>query len=160
MRGEGQSDKGQYDDECDIAFQIGCAQFIRTDLFSKIGLIDEEFSPYGAEDIEFCDRSTQAGFRIRYVPEAICWHRIESSFQNHYKRTYYNSRHFILLARKRLTFSYFWFLFIPDFILLTVPLMLLQAFIRKEPECRKAFIDAIMWNYKDAKKRGVLLMKK
>lgn len=160
MRGEGRPDKGQYDEECDIAFQIGCAQFIRSDVFRKAGLLDEDFSPYGSEDIEFCARSTQAGFRIRYVPEAICWHRIGGSFSELYKRTYYNSRHLILLARKRLSCFYFWCLFVPDFILLTVPLMLLQSFARKEPKRRKALLDAIIWNLKDIKKRGILLMKR
>jgi GT2 family glycosyltransferase len=159
MRGEYQIDTGQYDEECDLDFQIGCAQFIRTGLFSKVGLLDEEFSPYGAEDIEFCARSTQAGFRIRYVPEAICWHRVGSSFREKYNRTYYQSRHFILLARKRLTLIYFWLLFVPDFILLTIPLMLLQTFIRKESKSRKAFIDALLWHFNDIKERGILLTK-
>lgn len=159
-RGENQPDKGQYDEECDTAFQIGCAQFIRIDVFLKAGLLDEEFSPYGAEDIEFCARSAQAGFRILYVPRAICWHRIGSSFSEPYNRTYYNSRHLILLARKRLSCFYFWCLFVPDFILLTVPLILLQSFIRKEPKRRKALIDAMRWNFKDIKKRGVFFTKK
>lgn len=159
-RGEDQMDRGQYDEEEITAFQIGCAQLIRADVFRNIGLLDEEYSPYGSEDIDFCARATKAKWLIRYIPKARCWHRAGGSFQDEYQRGYFNSKHIMLLARKNLNLAYFWFLFIPDFLLLTAPLTLLKNTIKKKYRYRKAFIDAIVWNINDISKRGILIENK
>ena len=157
VRGADQEDNGQFDEEKDMAFQIGCAQLIRAEVFNDIGLLDEEFIPYGSEDIDFCARAIRAGWRIRYIPRAFCWHRIGSSFRDEYQRTFYNAKHLLLLARKNLSSSYFFLCFIPDFVFLTVPLMLAKSFFLRRPQRRKAFIDALVWNLKDIFKRGVII---
>ena len=155
--GQDEVDQGQHDKEMDIAFQIGCAQFIRTDVFRDIGLLDEEFNPYGWEDIDFCARVTKKGWRIRYVPSARCWHRIGGSYRDDYLRTFNNSRNMILFARKRLSPLYFWLIMLPDYFFLTIPLMLLQFKMKKLERCRQGFIDAILWHIKDIRKRGLSL---
>lgn len=157
MRGENQPDAGQYDVEQEVDFQIGCAQLIRTAVFKDVGLLDEEFSPYGSEDIDFCTRVQAASWRIRYVPHARCWHRVGGSFQDEYWRTYYNTRNLLLIARKNLNPIYFWLLYLPDFIILTIPLMLIESTLKKNIQRRKAFIEAILWNLSDIKKRGILI---
>lgn len=156
-RGAGQYDEGQYDQERNITFQIGCAQLIRTEVFHQVGLLDEEYSPYGSEDIDFCARATKAGWLIRYVPKARCWHRIGGSFLDEYQRTYYNHRNLMLLARKNLTHFYFWLLFIPDFFFLKIPLMIIESIVKKAPQRQKALIDAIIWNLNDVSIRGILI---
>jgi GT2 family glycosyltransferase len=160
VRGEDQPDAGQYDVEQDIDFQIGCAQLIRADVFEDVGLLDEEFTPYGSEDIDFCIRSKRSGWKIRYVPTACCWHRVGSSFQDEYQRTYFNTRHILLLARKHLHPVYFWLLYLPDFLCLTLPLMLAESILQKKKQRRKAIVDAIAWHLKDIRTRGILLGKR
>jgi len=157
VRGEGQIDRGQYDQVEDISFQIGCAQFIRTSAFSEVGLLDITFSPYGSEDIDFCERLTKKGWKIKYIPSAFCWHRVESSFNDDYNRSYYNSRNILLLARKHLSPIYFAFLFMPDFIFLTIPLISIDALLKKQKNRLKGFFDALLWNYRDIRKRRLFL---
>ena len=157
--GQDQSDFGQHDTERDIVFQIGCAQFIRTEVFKQIGLLDEEFSPYGGEDIDFCERTKKAGWRILYVPKARCFHRIMGSYRDDYLRTFYNTRNSLLLARKHLPALYFWLLFFPDYLFLTFPLMVLKLRITRLDKSLKAFLDAIKWNIDDIRYRGLFITK-
>ena len=156
-RGEGQKDLPRYNIEKQIRFQIGCCQLIRMKTFLKVGIMDEDFSLYGSEDIDFCDRMMRAGFKIMYIPEAICWHRVTSSFNDDYSRTFNNNKNIILLARKNLSFLYFWSLFIPDYILLTIPLIILKYIIQRKYKSIKGFLNAIVWNIKDVRKRGIFL---
>jgi GT2 family glycosyltransferase len=145
-RGHNQIDRGQFDREQDIDFQIGCAQLIRTAMLRETGLLDESFWPYGSEDIDLCARASRMGWRIRYVPTAMCWHREGGSYRDTYQRTYSNVRNLLLLARKNLGPYYYYLLFLPDYALLTVPLKLLDSISKRAPEKRKALFDAILWN--------------
>ncbi len=156
-RGEDQKDTGQFDIERDISFQIGCAQLIRTDVFKQIGLLDTEFSPYGSEDIDFCDRLIRHGWKIKYIPEAICWHRAKKSFKNNYTRNFMNTRNILLLARKNLHPLYFAFLFIPDFLFLTIPLMLMEGLVSLQKHRLRGILAGIEWNLRDIRKRGLLI---
>lgn len=153
-RGRDQRDEGQFDRAEDIDFQIGCVQLIRVDALREVGLLDEDFSPYGSEDIDFCARLRDRGWRIRYAPAGRAWHRVVSSFRGSYKRTYFNTRHIILLARKRLSDAYFWGVFVPEWIALGVPLRLIEATLHGDVDRRRAVVDAVRWNVKDALARG------
>ena len=156
-RGADQKDIGQFDFDQEMSFLIGCTQLIRTEAFRQIGLLDEEFFPYGSEDIDFCARVKRAGWKIRYVPKAQCWHRVDSNLNDDYSRTFYNAKNILLLARKNLTLSYFWLLFIPDFVFLSIPLIMLENLIKKRHQRQKALFDAILWNIHDIRKRGILI---
>jgi GT2 family glycosyltransferase len=156
-RGAGQKDIGQFDFEQEVCFLIGCTQLIRAEVFRQIGLLDERFFPYGSEDIDFCARIKRAGWKIRYVPKAQCWHRVDSNLNDDYNRTFYNAKNILLLARKNLTSAYFWLLFIPDFAFLSIPLIMLENLIKKRPQRQKALFDAIVWNINDIRKRGILV---
>jgi len=156
-RGEGRTSKGQYDHIEEISFQFGGAQLVRTKMFKEVGLLDVDFSPYGSEDIDFCVRVKKNDWKIRYIPDAVCWHRVGSSFNDDYYRSFYNSRNIILLARKHLTLQYFLFLFVPDFIFLTIPLVTMESLLKGKKKRLKGFFDAIAWNYRDSCKRQLFL---
>jgi GT2 family glycosyltransferase len=51
---------------------------IRTDVFKKIGLFDEEFFLY-YEDVDFCLRAKKAGFGVEVVPSSIIHHVLSQS---------------------------------------------------------------------------------
>jgi len=57
----------------DVDWLGGAFLFIRGDLVRRIGLLDEDFFFYG-EDIEFCHRVWQAGYRCHYDPGASITH--------------------------------------------------------------------------------------
>jgi len=56
-----------------IDFASGCAMLVRREVFETIGGFDQRFFMY-EEDLEFCLRAKEAGFTIRYVPEALMYH--------------------------------------------------------------------------------------
>jgi GT2 family glycosyltransferase len=46
---------------------------IRDQVVKKIGLLDEDIFMFG-EDIDWCWRVKEAGFKVMYVPEAVVYH--------------------------------------------------------------------------------------
>ena len=63
----------------DIDYFLTCALLVRKRVFDEIGLLDERFFLYGSEDIDFCLRAKQAGFRLKLVADAIVWHMVVMS---------------------------------------------------------------------------------
>jgi len=57
-----------------VVYVIGAAQMWRADLPLRIGRFDERVSSYGGEDLDWCLRVWEAGFQVRYVPEAEIVH--------------------------------------------------------------------------------------
>lgn len=58
-----------HDDYSDADVLIFFCVMIRKDLFDKIGILDEIFSPGGGEDIDFSVRAQQAGYKALAVSE-------------------------------------------------------------------------------------------
>ncbi len=50
----------------------------RAELFRTVGLFDEAFFMY-FEDVDLCFRAQLRGFKIRYTPRAIAYHKISAS---------------------------------------------------------------------------------
>ena len=154
-RGEGQPDDGRFDNAPQAGFLTGGAQLIRVEALRQVGLLDPEFSPYGGEDIEFCARLEQAGWQLRYVPEARCFHPGPGSYRDPYRRAFYNTRNMLLLARKRLGATEFYGRYLPDLLLVTLPLKLTHAGLAGSREQLRGITDALAWTVRDAAARGI-----
>ncbi|MGB4762515.1 MAG: glycosyltransferase family 2 protein [Candidatus Saccharimonas sp.] len=50
----------------------------RAELLRDIGLFDEKFFMY-FEDVDFCFRAQLAGYKVRYTPKAIAYHKLSTS---------------------------------------------------------------------------------
>ncbi len=72
-RGVDEVDHGQYDMLSETDFASGCAMFVKKEVFNQIGLIAEDYFLY-MEDVDFCQRAKEAGFKIFYEPKAKLWH--------------------------------------------------------------------------------------
>lgn len=57
----------------DVDFVIGACLMVRTDVFRELGGFDDR-DLFGPEDLEFCDRVRDAGWRVRQVAAARCHH--------------------------------------------------------------------------------------
>lgn len=81
MRGEGshigwhQRDSGNFDRMLDMDYVTGASLAIRRTVVNRIGGLDEGFSPAYYEDVDWCYRARQAGFRVVVAPEATLVHR-------------------------------------------------------------------------------------
>ena len=59
----------------DVDYFPACALLVKREVFDRIGLLDERFFVY-AEDPDFCLRARWAGFRLKFVPDAVVYHRV------------------------------------------------------------------------------------
>lgn len=77
-RGFGEVDRGQYDVAEDVDLFCGCSGLIRRDALHGCVLFIDEFVAY-YEDSELSKRLTGRGYRIRYCPNAIVYHKHSST---------------------------------------------------------------------------------
>ena len=75
--GAGEFDKGQYDIPCKVEFVSGCCMLVKRRVIETVGMFDERFFAY-SEDLDWCIRIIQSGFRMKYVPTSRIWHRYGS----------------------------------------------------------------------------------
>lgn len=67
-------DSGQIDRKDEVEFATGCSMMINRRALEKVGLLDEKYFMY-LEDLDYSVRIKRAGFKIRYQPRAIIWHK-------------------------------------------------------------------------------------
>jgi N-acetylglucosaminyl-diphospho-decaprenol L-rhamnosyltransferase len=58
----------------DVEQPAAACLMVRADVFDRLGGFDEGFWPAWWEDVDFCRRLRDAGYRIRYVPDAVFRH--------------------------------------------------------------------------------------
>jgi GT2 family glycosyltransferase len=74
--GEGQrlrDARATVDGARDVDYPYGCAWLVATHAVDRVGLLDEDFFCYH-EELEWCFRARQAGYRSRYTPRAVVHH--------------------------------------------------------------------------------------
>ena len=68
-----EKDHGQYDDDCDIFWATGAAMFVRASVWRELGGLDADFFAH-MEEIDFCWRVHNAGYRVTYCPQSKLYH--------------------------------------------------------------------------------------
>ncbi|MEM7031823.1 MAG: glycosyltransferase family 2 protein, partial [Chloroflexota bacterium] len=76
--GDGETDQGQYDRATDVDYITGATLAISRTAYKAVGGLDEGFSPAYHEDVDWCYRVRQAGFRVVYQPKARLIHKEQS----------------------------------------------------------------------------------
>jgi len=109
-----QVDDGRWDMPCDVDYVTGAAWGFTRALIERIGALDESFWPGYFEEVDFCFRAMDAGFRVRYVPEAVAVH-VESTTlkqgSDQYMRAFHKNR--LRFVFKRMTSERFITEFLP-----------------------------------------------
>jgi GT2 family glycosyltransferase len=67
-------DSSAYDVAKDVLFGTGAAMFVRAALYREVGGFDERFFMF-YEDVDLGWRLNLLGYRVRYVPTSIAYHR-------------------------------------------------------------------------------------
>jgi GT2 family glycosyltransferase len=62
----------------ETAYVTGCALMFRRDVALGIGLLDPSYGMYN-EDVDFCQRAREGGWRCFYEPSAAVWHKVSAS---------------------------------------------------------------------------------
>jgi GT2 family glycosyltransferase len=137
-----------------VNFIAGVAFFVSRKLIDRIGLLDEIFSPFLCEDMDYFIRTRKAGFKIIFTPDVVIDHihsatigRISEEKQDYV--FFIHKRNSFILARKH--FSILWFLW-------EVMFGLFRAFFVKRDPNRPFYL----FNIRPTKrfyKRVILLLK-
>lgn len=97
--GSGQFDSERFQSAAEIDILSGCAALIRARVFGEIGLLDESFSPYCHEDVDWSVRLKTAGYRLWFEPAAKVWHRVSSRPQTSARKLRELSKGHVLFLR-------------------------------------------------------------
>jgi GT2 family glycosyltransferase len=74
-RGRGsKADSPQFSFSCDIDYVSGCAMLVRTEVWRKLGGLNELLSPAYYDDVDLCLRTHALGMRVRYAPLSCIVH--------------------------------------------------------------------------------------
>ena len=98
--GRNEPDQGQFHEPHPVEWISGCGILVRRALIEQVGAIDARFFYY-AEELEWCLRAREAGWKVVHVPEAKLWHKgVTRDYQPKPSVTYYATRNRLLLLLK------------------------------------------------------------
>jgi GT2 family glycosyltransferase len=102
-RGIGERDVGQFDKLRRIDYAPTCFMLFPTELFSQLGLMDEQYFVY-YDDADFLWRMKEAGKPLQVVPSCLVRHKVSSSTGGDLTpfSVYYANRNRIYFLRKHL----------------------------------------------------------
>ena len=99
---EVEEDLGQYDDAREIFWATGACMFVRAKLYKQFQGLDEDFFAH-MEEIDFCWRLKNAGYKIMYCPGSVVYHVGGGTLPKRSSRkTYLNFRNNLSLLYKNL----------------------------------------------------------
>lgn len=115
------------DDINDVDSLTGAFMMVKKEVIDKIGLLDEDFFMYG-EDIDWCYKIKEAGWRVVYYPEAsIVHYKGASSKKKRFKTIYEFHRAMYLFYNKHYLKKYN--IFITALVYIGIGLKLLVSLI-------------------------------
>ena len=68
-----EKDQGQFDDNSEIFWATGACMFVKSKLYHQYGGLDEDFFAH-MEEIDFCWRLKNEGYRIMYCGSSTVYH--------------------------------------------------------------------------------------
>lgn len=95
--GLNQTDNGQFNVSGECQFANGCAFLLSREIVERVGLLDERFFLY-YEDVEYSMRAAEKGIMIRYLPDAVVYHKVNGSTGGNERpaNAYYITRNWLL----------------------------------------------------------------
>ncbi len=135
-RGEGETDRGQWDRDEEVDYTCGCAMLVRRAAVLAAGPMDTAFF-LCFEDADFCTRMKRAGYRCYYAHRAKLWHMVSISTGG-YKpgKTFHSARSTAIFVRRHADAGQW--LAALAFIAAALPL----AFLRELPKGNQAAVTA------------------
>ena len=98
-RGVWQQDVGQYEQEEDVFGACGGSAAYRRTMLEQIGFLDDDFF-FSCEDVDLAWRANLAGWRVRYVPTAVVYHKLKASGGTGAVSSYHDGRNFFYVIWK------------------------------------------------------------
>ncbi len=84
----------------EVDYLPGCSLLIRSNLIEEVGFFDDRFFAYG-EDVEYCMRVSERGYKLVCVPASRLWHKCSNSSERVKPLVlYYYFRNNLIIAGK------------------------------------------------------------
>jgi GT2 family glycosyltransferase len=97
-----EKDMGQYNDDREIFWATGACMFVKRDVFRELKGFDEDYFAH-QEEVDFCWRAHNHGYKVFYVANATVFHLGGSTLSNmNPKKTYLNFRNSLFSITKNL----------------------------------------------------------
>lgn len=97
-----EQDKGQYNQPREIFWATGAAMFVKSNVFRELKGLDEDFFAH-MEEIDFCWRAKNAGYKVMYCPDSTVYHYGGGTLNKiSPRKTFLNFRNNLLLLYKNL----------------------------------------------------------
>lgn len=97
QNGLDQTDNGQFSISGECQFANGCALLLSRNIVERAGYLDERFFLY-YEDTEYSMRAAEKGVAIRYLADAVVYHKVNGSTGGNERpaNAYYITRNWLL----------------------------------------------------------------
>jgi len=146
--GSSKKDEGQFEKDTETFFGHGAAMMIPRKVIEKVGMMAEVFFLY-YEEMDWCKRIRNAGYKIYYVHNSVVFHKESvSTGKDSPNKTYYLNRARILYMRRNVhgikacvAFVYQAFIAIPK--------NMIVFLLKGKPKHFAAYWKAIVWNIKN-----------
>lgn len=97
-----EEDTGQYNDICEVFWASGACMIVRSEIYHQLGGLDEEFFAH-MEEIDFCWRIKNAGYKVYYYGFAQVYHVGGGTLhKSNPRKTYLNFHNNLALLCKNL----------------------------------------------------------
>lgn len=95
-----EKDENQYEQITEIGWASGACLFVRVKVFWQLDGLDEDFFAH-MEEIDFCWRVWNAGYKIMYFPQSVIYHVGGGTLpKNSARKTFLNFRNSLYLLHK------------------------------------------------------------
>ncbi len=104
-----EEDKGQYNDAKEVFWASGSCMFVRSAVYHELGGLDEAFFAH-MEEIDFCWRAKNKGYKIYCCPESKIYHIGGGTLhKSNPRKTFLNFRNNLSLLYKNLPAGRLWY---------------------------------------------------
>lgn len=99
-------DNGNYNENKFVTFASGCCMLFSVDIIKKIGYLKEDYFLY-YEDTDYCSRIIENGYKIKYCPKSVIYHKESvSTVKKSYNYDYYFTRNRLFFIKENLSGVY------------------------------------------------------
>jgi GT2 family glycosyltransferase len=104
-------DEGQYEAVHPLMWTTGACMLVRKSVTDRIGLFEDRFFAH-MEEIDFCWRANNYGYKVMYQPQSVVWHLGGGTLpKSSPRKTYLNAHNSIACLLKNFPSSQVWYKF-------------------------------------------------
>jgi len=138
-------DGKKYSAAREIDWATGCVVLLRSCALRDAGSFNEEFFSY-VEDLDLSLRVRDAGYTIRFAPQAKVWHKVgvyNRKDSGEHTRVFFNTRNLLWLTNQRASPMH-WLVFWINFGLRQVPRVIVKSLLQGNVRVLKGLLQGLI----------------